>query len=249
VGADFHMKEFDHLSLSEMDGREGRSAFVAYRGKVYDVSSSKLWKAGLHMRVHQAGRDLSESLGDAPHGEEVFEKFPEAGTFQLAVKPGISPKAARAMPPFLADLLDRYPILRRHPHPMVVHFPIALYFSSVFFNILFLATKDRSFETAGLYCLVGAVLFMPAAMLTGFFTWYLNYLARPMRPVTIKIIFSCILLAVSIIVLSWRIDVPGVLGTFQGPGFVYLLFVLSQVPLVSMIGWYGATLTFPIEKD
>lgn len=242
-------KEYDHLSLSEMNGREGRPAYVAYGGRVYDVSSSRLWKAGLHMRVHQAGRDLSASFGNAPHGEEVFEKFPVAGTFQVAGKPVVAPEAERQIPSFLAQSLDRFPRLRRHPHPMVVHFPIALYCSSVLFDFLYRALKDRSFEAAGFYCLAGAVLFMPAAMLTGFFTWWLNYLARPMRPVTRKIILSCILLAVSIVVLSWRIEAPGVTGGINTQSLVYLFFVFSQVPLVSAIGWYGALLTFPVEKS
>jgi predicted heme/steroid binding protein/uncharacterized membrane protein len=242
------MKEFDQLSLSEMDGGEGKPAYVACKGKVYDIGASKLWKKGLHMRIHQAGRDLSENLGSAPHGEEVLEKFPVVGTFKTTAGPEVPGKAERQMPAFFAGLLDRYPVLRRHPHPMVVHFPIVFYLASVFFNLLYLATKDDSFSWTALYCLAGAILAMPVAMLTGFLTWWLNYLARPMRPVTRKIVLSCILLAVSIIVLSWRVDVPGVLEWFTASGSVYLLLVLFQAPLVSAIGWYGATLTFPLEK-
>ena len=242
------MKEFDSLSLSEVDGREGRPTFLAYKGKVYDVSSSKLWKEGRHMRVHLAGRDLSSSLKNAPHGEEVFEKLPLVGTFQVMAQPTASAEAGRRVPQFLADLLIQYPFLRRHPHPMVVHFPIAFYLANVFFSFLYLAVKDKSFELTAMYCLVGAIMTMPVAMLTGFFTWWLNYLGRPMRPVTFKIILSCILLAVSIGVLSWRIDVPAVLMQLRPSAVVYLFFVLFQAPLVSAIGWYGATLTFPLQK-
>ncbi len=242
------MKEFEPSSLSEMDGREGRPAYVAFRGKVYDVSSSRLWKAGLHMKIHRAGRDLSALIGNAPHGEEVFEKVPQVGLFKAAGKPEDLPGEERPLPAVLTGLLERYPVLQRHPHPMVVHFPIAFYLSSVVFNLLYLATREKSFEWTALYCLIGAIAFMPFAMLTGFFTWWLNYLAKPLRPVTLKIILSCILLAASIVVLSWRVDVPGILERFRAPSAVYLLFVLFQVPLVSAIGWFGAALTFPLEK-
>jgi predicted heme/steroid binding protein/uncharacterized membrane protein len=243
------IKEFTPLSLSEMNGREGRPAFVAYQGKVYNISSSKLWTGGLHMRIHLAGQDLSASLPNAPHGQETLERFPVVGTLIVAPPQTSTVKPPQGVPPFITELLGRYPFFRRHPHPMVVHFPIVFYLSNIFFNLLYLATDEISFERTAVYCLIGAILFMPVAMLTGFLTWWLNYLARPMRPVTLKIILSCILLAVSIVLLTWRIDVPTVLMKFSPSTALYLLFILLQAPLVSAIGWYGATLTFPLEKD
>jgi hypothetical protein len=30
---------------------------------------------------------------------------------------------------------------------------------------------------------------------------------------------------------------------------LYLLLVFSLVPIVTIIGWFGATMTFPIEKE
>jgi len=35
----------------------------------------------------------------------------------------------------------------------------------------------------------------------------------------------------------------------QGPGFIYLVMVLSLSVLVTIIGWNGAHMTFPIEKE
>ncbi len=51
---------------------------IAYKNKVYDVSSSELFKFGLHFN-HEAGYNLTKCLKDAPHGDEVFEKFPIVG--------------------------------------------------------------------------------------------------------------------------------------------------------------------------
>jgi predicted heme/steroid binding protein len=56
--------------LAHFDGREGRPAYIAYSGKVYDVTGSRLWRDGSHARKHLAGSDLTPALKTAPHGEE-----------------------------------------------------------------------------------------------------------------------------------------------------------------------------------
>ena len=50
---------------------------IGYQGRVYDLSSSRLWKGGKHARRHEAWQDLTAAMGGAPHGPEVFETFPE----------------------------------------------------------------------------------------------------------------------------------------------------------------------------
>jgi predicted heme/steroid binding protein/uncharacterized membrane protein len=62
--------------LYQFDGREGKPAYFAYNGRVFDASASRLWKNGLHMGRHQAGCDLSEALKLAPHGEEKVLQMP-----------------------------------------------------------------------------------------------------------------------------------------------------------------------------
>ncbi len=73
------MKRFTHAELRYYDGKEGRPAYVAFGGKVYDVSSSFLWKGGRHQALHSAGEDLTEALREAPHGAELLERFPVVG--------------------------------------------------------------------------------------------------------------------------------------------------------------------------
>lgn len=65
--------------LFRFDGREGRPAYIAYNGTVYDVSKSRLWKNGSHLQKHSAGHDLTEVLRTAPHGEEKVLGMPVAG--------------------------------------------------------------------------------------------------------------------------------------------------------------------------
>jgi predicted heme/steroid binding protein/uncharacterized membrane protein len=65
--------------LHSFDGKDGRPAFVAYKGKIYDVTKSKLWKDGSHARKHHAGLDLTDALKTAPHAEDKILSMPEVG--------------------------------------------------------------------------------------------------------------------------------------------------------------------------
>lgn len=80
---------FDPVTLSAFDGKDGRSSYIAYKHKVYDVSALKLWENGIHMK-HSAGIDLTDILAKAPHGEEKIEGLKEVGTYNAELKP---PKA------------------------------------------------------------------------------------------------------------------------------------------------------------
>ncbi|HXX87005.1 MAG TPA: cytochrome b5 domain-containing protein [Candidatus Acidoferrum sp.] len=60
--------------LKQFDGKEGRPAYIAYKGKVYDVTDDFLWVDGDHQGEHSAGRDLTEEMGRAPHGEDTLER-------------------------------------------------------------------------------------------------------------------------------------------------------------------------------
>lgn len=65
--------------LQHFDGTEKRPAYFAYKGKVYDVCSSKFWKGGNHFKKHFSGSDLTQVLKTAPHGEEKILQMPEVG--------------------------------------------------------------------------------------------------------------------------------------------------------------------------
>ena len=73
------MKVFTQEQLSESDGTNGKPAYVAYKGIVYDVSESFLWKGGKHQGLHRAGRDLTSEIENAPHEADFLERFPVVG--------------------------------------------------------------------------------------------------------------------------------------------------------------------------
>jgi uncharacterized membrane protein len=132
---------------------------------------------------------------------------------------------------------------------MVVHFPIVFMFAAMGFNLLYLLSGYRPFETTALHCLGGGLLFTPVGIVTGFFTWWLNYLAKPSRGVKIKIYCSLILLAAALAAFIWRMVSPEILISCSGGSLVYLALLFSLPALVSVIGWYGAKMTFPVEEE
>jgi predicted heme/steroid binding protein/uncharacterized membrane protein len=237
------MKEFSPEELTEYNGQDGKPTYVAHGGKVYDVSESKLWKSGIHMRRHNAGTDLTTDIQAAPHGVELLDRYPQIGTLTKEDTPEVK------LPKFAAFLLEKNPFFRRHPHPMTVHFPIVFFLSNPFFNILYLLTGVSSFEITAFHCLVGGILMGAVAIVTGYFTWWYNYMAKMMKPIAIKIPLSVVLMVVAIVILVWRLVNPTVMTDPQGANPVYLFLVLSLAPIVSIMGWFGATMTFPVENE
>lgn len=67
-------RKFTLEELKQYDGKNGKPAYIAYKGKVYDVTDNYLWLDGDHQGQHEAGKDLTEDMANAPHGEENLER-------------------------------------------------------------------------------------------------------------------------------------------------------------------------------
>lgn len=72
-------RKFTIEELRQYDGQGGRPAYVALKGKVYDVTESSFWMGGDHLGAHQAGKDLTNEISLAPHGEEALERVKQVG--------------------------------------------------------------------------------------------------------------------------------------------------------------------------
>jgi predicted heme/steroid binding protein len=69
---------YSKTQLALRNGHDKPEVWVAYKGLIYNVSQSRLWKNGNHYE-HWAGQDLTDELKDAPHTEKVFDKFTAVG--------------------------------------------------------------------------------------------------------------------------------------------------------------------------
>ena len=78
------MRSFNKQELAKYHGKDGMQAFFAYNGKVYDVTASFLWRNGNHQVLHDAGKDLTDAMAEAPHGDEFIQKFPVVGIYEDA---------------------------------------------------------------------------------------------------------------------------------------------------------------------
>lgn len=68
--------------LALRNGQDRDEVWIAYKGIIYDVSKSKLWKVGIHYE-HWAGQDLTAEMSDAPHNDNVFDKFKPIGRLKV----------------------------------------------------------------------------------------------------------------------------------------------------------------------
>ncbi len=69
------------LTLEELaayDGKDGRPAYVAIDGTIYDVTDIPAWNNGTH-NGNTAGKDQTEAIKRSPHGQSVLAKLPVVG--------------------------------------------------------------------------------------------------------------------------------------------------------------------------
>lgn len=68
-------KIFTKEELAKYDGKDGRPAYVAISGIIYDLS--EIFTDGLHF-LHKAGLDLTEEF-ESEHPQELLSRFPVVG--------------------------------------------------------------------------------------------------------------------------------------------------------------------------
>jgi predicted heme/steroid binding protein len=73
-----NLPEYTRSQLALRNGQDRVEIWVAFQSYIYDVSVSKLWRNGKHYE-HWAGQDLTEELANAPHNQNVFDKFKVIG--------------------------------------------------------------------------------------------------------------------------------------------------------------------------
>jgi uncharacterized membrane protein len=73
-------------------------------------------------------------------------------------------------------------ILARHAqHPVIVHFPIALFIASAVFEILAIWRKQPAFASVAYFNLLGAAIGIPFTIATGLAAWQLQLEGAPLK--------------------------------------------------------------------
>jgi predicted heme/steroid binding protein len=69
---------FTLQQLATYNGKDGKPAYIAVDGIVYDVTDVKAWRKGEH-NGGKAGTDISVKINRAPHKRKVIEKLKKIG--------------------------------------------------------------------------------------------------------------------------------------------------------------------------
>jgi len=236
-------RRFTEEELKQYDGKEGRPAYVAYRGKVYDVTTSKLWRNGVHVRAHSAGEDLTSAMPAAPHDDDVFEGMVLVGTLVLEEE---EPEA-RA-PSWVTWSLDN------HWHPIAVHFPTALGAICAVFGLASLPFYGslsglyEGFQHAAFLCLLVCLLGSIPSIITGWISWYYNYSGVWTPIYRIKWGGSIVLVILAGTAVALKFAILGGVSVAEpsgGPFWVYTGLQVLVAANVTVLGHYGGKITFP----
>lgn len=256
--------------LKEFNGKDGKPAYIGYKGKVYDISKSDFWPGGEHMGRFKAGEDLTDSIDMSPHGEKNIFRYEvvdtlEDGTVQETNTETVVPNSEN----MLSDM-DKKMIAKRqwykknHPHPKLIHFPIGMYGFAFFVQVLaaILGGKAGSFLTAtSLIATVFGTLFLIPAIASGALSFYINYNGFANSILKQKMIGSVILLITGVIaIIIGKIELTDA-GHILGAGdtiasflkynqfkSIYSLFTIINMAIVTFIAANGGKITWPQDK-
>ncbi len=132
----------NRMSLKEIQNRNESGSgevLIACKGKVFNVSGSSRWKDGTHMKRHKAGEDLTPGT----FFSTPWRRCP--GSISGGGRVDTDPAAIVHPGGFLGK------ILTLHPHPVSVHFPIALILTASVVDHSWLAAEIRIFYYCGIH--------------------------------------------------------------------------------------------------
>ncbi len=232
--------------LNSYNGKDGKSAYVAYKGKVYDVSDSDMWKNGQHQGQHSAGIDLTEAMKHAPHSDSVFEGFKVVAELEEHDKEKSSKQEETVEKKSSLSLKQRlqnwYQVY--HPHPVTAHFPIALHFFAAGMNIAFLLNPIEKFEQGTYYAFLFATLFGLIAIVAGVFSWWVNYNFSMIRPLIIKLYTAIFTTVIGAVAIAMHTVDPSIAYNSDISALFYHFAIFITVPSVVVLGFYGGKLTW-----
>lgn len=244
--------------LKQYDGKEGRPAYIAYKGKIYDLSKSDFWTGGVHMGMINAGEDVTEKIGLSPHGEGNILRYPP-----IAELEGTSVPSA-TMPSKLTaeqEKMVRYQKLYKkyHPHPIMVHFPMGIIpFALIAQIIAFLCPIGLYFTVASITAMIVGTISIIPAIASGIVSFVVNYNKTANVYLKRKIRLSILAFFVGVVTSFY-----GYMYVFKAlaPNFAayacpygggsiigYTILTTIMTGIVLAIGYNGGKMTWPDDK-
>ena len=126
-------------------------------------------------------------------------------------------------------------------HPVIIHFPIALFIASVVFDVLAIWRKRPALAAVAYYNLVGAATTIPLALATGLGAWRWQLEGAALKG-NLRLHLICALISASLIFLlcwlRWRLRAKGI---SPGKGYVAVTFLALMV--ITLTGHLGGILS------
>ena len=130
-------------------------------------------------------------------------------------------------------------LLAKHAqHPVIIHFPIALFILSVAFDLLAIWRRNPAMAKAAYYNLVAAALTAPVAVASGLTAWQWQLEgARLKGNLLFHLIFALAASGMIWLLCGWRVRQRRFLQ--RTPGIIYIALALATVLLIALAGRLG----------
>jgi uncharacterized membrane protein len=126
-------------------------------------------------------------------------------------------------------------------HPVIVHFPIALFIASVVFDILAIWRKQPILAAVGYFNLVGAAITVPLAIATGLGAWRWQFEGAMLKG-NLRFHLICALTTAALILsLCWKRSRLRAKG--ESPRVSYFLFLSLALVMITLTGHLGGILS------
>jgi uncharacterized membrane protein len=126
-------------------------------------------------------------------------------------------------------------------HPVIIHFPIALFIASVVFDVLATWRKQPLFASVAYYNLVGAATTIPLALATGLGAWRWQLEGAALKG-NLMLHLICALSSASLIFIlcwmRWRLRAKGI-----SPGKAYVAVTFLALMMITLTGHIGGILS------
>jgi uncharacterized membrane protein len=126
-------------------------------------------------------------------------------------------------------------------HPVIIHFPIALFIASAIFEILATWRKQPVLASVAYYNLIGAAITLPLAIATGLGAWRWQLEGATLKG-NLQLHLICALVSASLIfVLCWMRSRLRAKGT--SPRFAYFAIMSLALMAITLTGHLGGILS------